>query len=97
MNRRTTRRCPSGTLSKSGETFTKSGEIPAVESGKRYKFTLKYNEKDGLLVFDLVVDDSTNDIYDNIIFVPVSTGISASSKFEIWAGHFTHLASIVGC
>ena len=84
----------SGTLSKSGETFTKSGEIPAVENGKRYKFTLKYNEKDGLLVFDLVVDDSTNDIYDNIIFVPVSTGISASSKFEIWAGHFTAHADV---
>ena len=84
----------SGTLSKSGETFTKSGEIPAVESGKRYKFTLKYNEKDGLLVFDLVVDDSTNDVYDNIIFVPVSTGISASSKFEIWAGHFTAHADV---
>ena len=84
----------SGTLSKNGEAFVKSGEIPAVESGKRYKFSLQYNEKDGLLVFDLQVDDSTNDVYDNIIFVPVSTGISATSKFDIWAGHFTAHADV---
>ena len=83
-----------GTLSKNGEAFVKSGEIPAVESGKRYKFSLQYNEKDGLLVFDLQVDDSTNDVYDNIIFVPVSTGISATSKFDIWAGHFTARADV---
>ena len=84
----------SGTLSKNGEAFVKNGEIPAVESGKRYKFSLRYNEKDGLLVFDLQVDDSTNDVYDNIIFVPVSTGISATSKFDIWAGHFTARADV---
>lgn len=84
----------SGTLSKNSESFVKEGEIAAVEPGKRYSFTLKYSEKDGLLAFDIKVDDSTNDIYDNIIFVPVSTGISPTSKFEIWAGHFTAYADV---
>lgn len=84
----------SGTLAKDGSIFTKSGEIPSVESGKRYALTLKYSEKDGLLSVSVEVDDSTNDIYDDIIFIPVSTGVGATSKYEIWAGHFTAHADV---
>ena len=84
----------SGTLKKNGETFSKTGEIPSVEGGKRYRLNLKYSEKDGLLAFELLVDDSTNNIYDNIIFDGTSTGIAQSLKYEIWAGHFTAHADV---
>lgn len=84
----------SGTLKKDGSTFTKSGEIKSVEEGKRYRLNLKYTEKDGLLAFDLLVDDSTNNIYDDIIFEGTSTGIAQSSRYEIWAGHFTAHADV---
>ena len=83
-----------GTLKKDGSSFTKSGEIKAVESGKRYRLNLKYTEKDGILAFDLLVDDSTNNIYDDIIFEGTSTGIAQSAKYEIWAGHFTAHADV---
>lgn len=84
----------SGTLLKDNSAFTKTGTISAVEGGKRYKLGLKYIEKDGTLGFDLLVDDSTNNIYDNIIFIASSTGISSSTKFEVWAGHFTAHADV---
>lgn len=84
----------SGTLKKNGSTFSKTGDIPAVEGGKRYRLNLKYSEKDGLLAFELLVDDSTNNIYDNIFFEGTSTGIAESSKYEIWAGHFTAHADV---
>ena len=84
----------SGTLLKDNSAFTKTGTISAVEGGKRYKLGLKYVEKDGTLGLELLVDDSTNDIYDNIIFVASSTGISSSTKFEVWAGHFTAHADV---
>lgn len=84
----------SGTLKKDGSTFTKSGVIPTVEEGKRYRLNLKYIVKDGQLGFDLLVDDSTNDVYDDIIFEGTSTGIAQSEKFEIWAGHFTAHADV---
>lgn len=84
----------SGVLAKDGTTFTKSGEIASVESGKRYKLVLKYTDNTGLLSFDLLVDDSTNKIYDDIIFEPTSTGVSKTSKHEIWAGHFTAHADV---
>jgi hypothetical protein len=83
-----------GTLKTDGSTFTKSGEIPSVESGKRYKQLFKYTEKNGILSFTLMVDDSTNDIYDNIIFEATSTGVASSSRYEIWAGHFTAHADV---
>lgn len=83
-----------GKLRKGGSSFTKSGEIKSVEEGKRYRLNLKYTEKDGLLAFDLLVDDSTNNIYDDIIFDGTSTGIAQSSKYEIWAGHFTAHADV---
>ena len=84
----------SGTLKKNGETVSKTGSIPAVEGGKRYKLNLKYTEKDGLLAFELLVDDSTNNIYKDIIFDATSTGVTKASKYEIWAGHFTARADV---
>ncbi len=84
----------SGTLVKDGSAFTKSGTISAVEGGKRYKLGLKYIEKDGTLSLDLLVDDSTNNIYDNIIFIPTSTGVSSTPSYEVWAGHFTAHADV---
>ena len=83
-----------GKLRKDGSSFAKSSEIKSVEEGKRYRLNLKYTEKDGLLAFDLLVDDSTNNIYDDIIFDGTSTGIAQSSKYEIWAGHFTAHADV---
>ena len=84
----------SGTLKDGSESVVKSGEITAVEAAKRYKMSLKYVEKNGIVDVVILVDESTNDIYDDIIFVPVSTGISASSKYETWAGHFTAHADV---
>ncbi len=84
----------SGNLKKDGSTITKSGEIKSVEEGKRYKLNLKYIEKDGRLSFEILVDESTNDIYNNIIFEATSTGIAQSSRFEVWAGHFTAHADV---
>lgn len=83
-----------GTLKKDGSAVTKSGRVENVEGGKRYEMTLKYTEKDGLMVVRIEVDASTNDKQDNIIFVPVSTGVSSTSKYEIWAGHFTAHADV---
>ena len=82
-----------GTL-KDGTSVTKSGEISSVESGKRYKQTFKYTDKNGLLNFSLVVDDSVNKIYDNIIFEATTTGVSSTSRYEVWAGHFTAHADV---
>ncbi len=84
----------SGTLRKNGAAFSKSGEIKAVEEGKRYKLNLKYIESDGQLAFELLVDNSTNEIYDNIIFEATSTGVAQSSRYEVWAGHFTAHADV---
>ena len=76
------------------ETFTKSGEIAAVEQGKKYAMNLKYTEHNGTLSFDLTVDTSTVDYDDQIIFEPVSTGLAASSIYEIWAAHATVHADV---
>lgn len=84
----------SGILRKNGETVSKTGTVPDVEGGKRYRINLKYTEKDGLLAFELLVDDSTNNIYEDIIFDATSTGIAQSSKYDVWAGHFTARADV---
>lgn len=76
------------------ETFTKSGEIAAVEQGKKYAMNLKYTEHNGSLSFDLTVDTSTVDYDDQIFFEPVSTGLAASSIYEIWAAHATVHADV---
>lgn len=83
----------SGTLA-SGEAFSKSGSIAAVEGGKRYRLVLKYVEKNGLLDVDILVDDALNEVYDDIIFVPVSTGLASTGKYEIWGSRFTAYADV---
>lgn len=76
------------------ETFTKSGEIAAVEQGKKYAMNLKYTEHNGSLSFDLTVDTSTVEYDDQIFFEPVSAGLAASSIYEIWAAHATVHADV---
>ena len=84
----------SGKLAADGSEFSKSGEVKSVEAGKRYKLTLKFTEKNGVLDLELLVDESTNNIYDDIIFEAASTGVSSTSRHEIWAGHFTAHADV---
>lgn len=84
----------SGRLTADGSEFSKSGEVKSVEAGKRYKLALKYTEKNGVLDLELLVDESTNNIYDDIIFEAASTGVSTTSRYEIWAGHFTAHADV---
>ncbi len=84
----------SGRLAKDGSDFSKSGEVKSVEAGKRYKLSFKFTEKNGVLDLELLVDESTNNIYDDIIFEAASTGVSATSRYEIWAGHFTAHADV---
>ncbi len=84
----------SGTLAKDGSSFTRTGSIPAIEAGKSYKLTLRYTIKDGDIDLTLLVDYSTEVIEDVVVFEPVSTGLSASSIYEIWAGHATVHADV---
>lgn len=83
-----------GTLTKDGSTLTKTGKIEGIEVGKVYKMNLKYTIKDGDLDFTLVVDYDTVIKDDTIIFEPVSTGLSSSSPFEIWAKRATVHADV---
>ena len=84
----------SGKLAKDGSTFTKSGSIPSVEAGKVYSMNVKYTVKDGEVGFDLLFDYATEIVDDTVVFEPVSTGLSASSIYEIWAGHATVHADV---
>ena len=77
-----------------GKEFSKAGTIPGLEKGKVYAMTLKYTIKDGLAELDLLVDYDTEEIDDTIVFEPVSTGLSASAPYEIWAGHATVHADV---
>ncbi len=83
-----------GTLKKDGSTFTKTGTIANIEQGKAYKMNLKYTIKDGDISFTLFVDYDTEIKDDTIIFEPVSTGLAASSPFEIWAKRATVHADV---
>lgn len=83
-----------GKLAKDGSDFTKSGKIEGLEAGKVYGMTLKYTIKDGVGTFSLLVDYSTSILADNIVFEPVSTGLSASSYRDIWAAHATVYADV---
>ena len=83
-----------GTLKKDGSTFTKTGTIANIEQGKAYKMNLKYTIKDGDIMFTLLVDYDTEIKDDIIIFEPVSTGLAASSPFEIWAKRATVHADV---
>ena len=77
-----------GTLAKSGESFTKSGSFP-VEQGKKYLMNVVYTEHNGVLKVIIRLDTSTNDKDDTIIFEPLSTGIEKTRNHEIWATHTT--------
>lgn len=82
-----------GTLN-NGETFTNAGQSFVVEQGKQYNLNLTYTERDGVLSFTLKVDKSLDDIYEEIIFEPTSTGISRSYNYELWASHATVHADV---
>ena len=83
-----------GIRAKDGPEFTKTGVIKDVLPGKLYKVNLKYTVKDGDLEFTLSVDRTTEIVDDTIVFEPVSTGLSASSQYEIWAAHATVHADV---
>ena len=82
-----------GTLN-NGETFTNAGQSFVVEQGKQYNLGMIYTERDGVLSFTLKVDKSLDDIYEEIIFEPTSTGISRSYNYELWASHATVHADV---
>ena len=84
----------SGNLAKDGSAFTKSGKIEGIEAGKVYSMNVKYTVKDGEVGFELFVDYTTEIVDDTVVFEPVSTGLSASSIYEIWAGHATVHADV---
>lgn len=75
----------SGTLANDGSSFVREGVIPDVECGKAYRTTVRYTVKDGELSMDLMVDYSTEVVEDMVVFEPVSTGLSQSRVYEIWA------------
>lgn len=83
----------SGTLSKNGETKSKSGSFQ-VAQGKEYKMNLIYIEKNGDLSVEIMVDKSTDNKNDQIIFVPSSTNLASSRQYEIWATHATLHANV---
>ena len=55
---------------------------------------MTYTERDGVLSFTLKVDKSLDDIYEEIVFEPTSTGISRSYNYELWASHATVHADV---
>lgn len=77
-----------------GTAFRRTGTIDGILPGKLYRMNLMYTVKDGVLDFTLSVDYSTDIIDDTIIFEPVSTGLAASSVYEIWAAHATVYADV---
>ena len=77
-----------GTLTKGGEAFSKSGNFK-VEQGKKYLVNIIYTEWDGTLKLGIRVDKSTQDVNDSIIFEPMSTGVEKTQPYEIWATHTT--------
>lgn len=84
----------SGNLAKDGSAFTRSGKIEGVEAGKVYSMNVRYTVKDGEVGLELFVDYTTEVVDDTVVFEPVSTGLSASSIYEIWAGHATVHADV---
>lgn len=84
----------SGVLKKTGETVVKSGEIEDVAPGFIYKLSPKYTVRDADLILDLKVDEYVSKVNDLIVFNPVSTGISATPLYEIWASRTTFFATV---
>lgn len=85
----------SGTHSRSGA-FTKTGSVLDVEAGKKYTLTFKYTKgnPEGALTFDVVVEKTTEDINDNIIFEADPTGVADVERMEVWATHATLRANV---
>ena len=75
----------SGNLSKDGSSFMKTGVIKNVLPARLYTMNLKYTIKDGDLQFTLMEDSTTENFDDTIVFEPVSSGLSATPVYEIWA------------
>ena len=84
----------SGTLASDGSSFSKSGKISSVAPGRMYSMTPKYTVRDGNVALELFVEYDTEVIDDMVVFEPVSTGLTPSAKYEIWAGHATVHADI---
>lgn len=82
----------SGSLN--GASFSRSGKVGSIAAGKMYTMTLNYTQTDGDLSFDLQVDESLDIKEDIIVFEPVSTGLSESAVYEIWAAHATVHADV---
>lgn len=76
--------------------FTKSGSIEDVEKGKKYTLNFIYTKgtPEGDLTFDIVVDQTTEDIEDNIIFEADPTGVAAVGRWDVWAKHATLTANV---
>ena len=83
-----------GTLTKDDSDFTKTGTIEGIQPGKMYKLNLRYTIKDGDIEFTLMVDKTTENIDDVIIFEPVSTGLASTPSYEIWATRTTFYADV---
>lgn len=85
----------SGTHSRSGA-FTKTGSVADVEAGKKYNLTFKYTKGDpeGTLTFDVVVEKTTEEVNDNIIFEADPTGVADVERMEVWATHATLRANV---
>ena len=84
----------SGVLAKDGSAFTKTGVIKDVLPGKIYKMNPVYTVKDGELDLSILVDYTTDIVDDTIVFEPVSTGLSLTPSYEIWAAHATVYADV---
>lgn len=85
----------SGTLTKDGKQFTKSGTISGLNPGRLYKMNLVYTVKDGDLGFTLFEDDSYSDVFnERIEFDPVTTGLVKSRVKEFWATKATLYALV---
>ena len=83
-----------GTLAKDGSSVIKTGVIEGIQPGKMYKMSVKYTIKDGDVDFTVSVDFTTVDVFDEIVFEPVSTGLAASSVYETWATRTTFHADV---
>ena len=84
----------SGVLTKDGTEFIKTGVVNDIVPGKMYKMTPIYTIKDGDLFFSLLVDYTTDIVDDTIVFEPISTGLSATPAYEVWAAHTTLYADV---
>lgn len=84
----------SGVLAKDGSVFTKTGTVENIQPGTMYIMTPVYTVKDGDIEFSLLVDYNTDIVDDTIIFEPVSTGLSMTPAYEIWAARATVYADV---